>query len=176
MEQEDYMRRTYEKGEIVFSEGDRGAEAFLIHSGKVHIYKTENGEILDIDTIGAGKIFGEMGILSDSNRMATAQAVEDTVLTCCHRRELTRRVDGLDEDSRDALRFLIVYCQEFIPYDLIENRPDNDETRRMDRNAYYLVQGFRNQEGTAGMDPFMRGLYQVLVGYAERRLPPNFTP
>ena len=174
--EEDYMRREFKSGEIIFSEGDRGAEAFLINRGKVQIYTDKDGAIQEIDVVGSGQVFGEMGIISDSNRMATASAVGDTVVTCCHRRELMRRVDKLNDDRRDAMRFLIVYCQEFLPFELMTDRPDNDETRHMDSMAFYLIRESKKANELDDLDRFLKGLYKVLIGYAERRLPPNFKP
>lgn len=130
----------------------------------------------EIDTVGEGSIFGEMGVLSDMNRMASANAVGDTVLTCCHRRALMLRLDDLDEDRRDALRFLIVYCQEFMPFELMENRPDDEETRCRDGIAFYLIRDSAKPGELDGLDPFLRGLCRVLIGYVKRRLPPGFEP
>lgn len=169
----DYMRRSYKKGDFVFKEGERGAEAYLISSGRVLLYKTENGEMHEIDEIGSPRIFGEMGVIADANRMATAQVTEDCELVCCHRRELVRRMDALDEDRRDAMRFLIIYCQEFLPYELMENRPDTEETQHMDSMARGLVKATLKPGELDDLDGFMRGLYQVLISYAERRLPPH---
>jgi len=167
----DYFRKTIAAGENIFSEGEPAGMAYLIHSGKVRIHKTENGQDEEIDTVGPGKIFGEMGVISDATRMASATAVEETVLTCCYRREMVRRVDALDKDNRDALRFLIVYCQEFLPYEMMEERPDDSDTIHKDKLAAYLVSKSKEPSILDKVDPFLKGLYDVLVGYAERRLP-----
>jgi hypothetical protein len=172
----DYLRRSFKDGDKIFAEGDRAGEAFLVHSGKVRLFKVENGVSQEIDTVGEGRIFGEMGVLSDMNRMASATAVGDTVLTCCHHRALMKRLDALDSDRRDSLRFLIVYCQEFLPFEMMENRRDDEETRNRDSIAFYLIRDSAKPGELDGLDPFLRGLYQVLVGYAKRRLPPDFEP
>lgn len=172
----DYIHRTYQDGENIFLEGDRAGEAFLINKGNVRIYKVEGSEIHEIDVIGPGQIFGEMGVISDMNRMASAVAIGETELNCCHRRELKRRVDALDEDMRDALRFLIVYCQEFLPFELMSNRPNDAETKKRDALAYYLVRDSKKPGELDRLDVFLKGLYRVLVSYTERRLPPGFEP
>jgi len=172
----DYVRRTYANDETIFKEGDRAGEAYLVHSGEVRLHKMEDGEDHEIDVVGKGQIFGEMGVMSDMNRMATATAIGDTVLTCCHRRELVRRMDALDEDRRDALRFLIVYCQEFLPYELMGNRPNDTETKNRDKLAYFLVRDAEKPGELDSLDTLLRGLYKVLVSYAKRRIPPGFEP
>lgn len=168
-----YESRIFKDGETIFDEGDRAGEAYLIKAGEVRLEKIENGATLEIDTIGRGQIFGEMGVISDMNRMASAVAVGDTVLNCCNRKEMARRVEQLDKDRRDALRFLIVYCQEFMPYELMSDRPDNDETFEMDKLAVRLIGVSKKSASTEDAEDFLTGLYKVLIGYAERRVPPD---
>lgn len=168
-----YFCKTYKDGENIFSEGERAGVAYLIDTGQVRLHKTTNGQAQEIDTISPGKIFGEMGVLSDSNRMASATAVGETKLTGCHRLELIQHVDKLDADKRDALQFLIIYCQEFLPYELMDSRPNNEETRHLDNLALQLVRKANMPGHMDNLDPFLQGLYKVLISYTERRLPPN---
>ena len=167
----EYERRKYKRGEVIFSEGERAAEAYLIQAGKVHLFRNENGIAKELDTIGEGQIFGEMGVISDMNRMASADAVTDVTLICCHRQELKRRLKDLDKDRREAMRFLIVYCQEYLPFEMMENRPTNKITAERDAVALQLIRHFDRPGELDALDSFMAGLYRVLIGYAKRRLP-----
>ena len=171
-----YASRIFQAGQTVFRTGDRAAEAFLIRSGRVRIHVTKYGAEKEIDTVGPGRIFGEMAVLSDMNRMASATAVETTELVCCHRQELLRRLDDLPEFRQESFRFLISYSQDLMPHELMPDRPDDTETRHRDAVAYDLVENARSTNRFEGLDPFMTGLYRLLIGYAERRLPPNFKP
>lgn len=172
----DYSRRTYKAGDVIFSQNDRAGEAFMVESGSVRLHAVEGGDTRDIDTLGKGKIFGEMGVVSDMNRMATATAMEDTEVLCCHRREFLRKMDELDEDRRDALRFLIVYNQQLLPFELMDNRPDDEETAARDKIAYFLIRDAVKPGELDDLDMFMKRLYQDLIEYAKRRLPPGFKP
>ena len=169
----DYERREYKRGDVIFSEGDRAAEAYLIQAGKVHLFRDQNGVAQELDTIGEGHIFGEMGVISDMNRMASADAVNNVTLICCHRQELKRRLDDLDKDRREAMRFLIVYCQEYLPFEMMENRPTNKITAERDALALQLIRHFDRPGEIESLDTFMAGLYRVLIGYAKRRIPPD---
>lgn len=169
----EYSRRIFKDGEIIFSQDDRAGEAYLIQSGSVRILHDENGTSQEIDTIGRGTVFGEMGVISDMNRMASAIAIGETNLLCCQRGELQRRLDDLDKDKRDALRFLIVYCQTLLPFEMMENRPDDEEAVDRDKIAFYLVRDANRPGEMDGLDVFLSSLYEVLIGYAKRRLPPN---
>ena len=71
---------TFKLGEIIFREGDESTEAYLIKSGAVSIMiRTPRGQ-KPVAHLHAGEIFGEMGIVDDQPRSATARALEDVEL------------------------------------------------------------------------------------------------
>ncbi len=61
-------RRMFAPGATVFREGDEGEAAYLIQSGEVVI---KRGETI-IATLGPGRTFGEMALMRNANRMASA--------------------------------------------------------------------------------------------------------
>ncbi len=61
---------TYDPGEIIFAEGDKGGHMYVVRSGDVEI--EQNGKI--IETLSGGGIFGEMALIDGSPRSATARA------------------------------------------------------------------------------------------------------
>jgi CRP/FNR family transcriptional regulator, cyclic AMP receptor protein len=65
--------REYKAGETIFREGDRGAELFVIQRGRVRIL---SGNRL-FETLGENEIFGEMALIDDSPRSASAVAETD---------------------------------------------------------------------------------------------------
>ena len=65
-----------EAGATIFKKGAPGKEIFVILSGKVQI--SDGGRALA--SLNAGDLFGEMGLLSDAPRSATAKATESTTL------------------------------------------------------------------------------------------------
>lgn len=64
--------RTYNEGETVFREGDKGSDMFFILSGSVNINK--KGQTLKI--LREGEYFGEMSLLLNAPRTATATVVK----------------------------------------------------------------------------------------------------
>ena len=66
----------YEKGSIIFKEGDRGTEMYSLLKGRVAIRKGDEG----IDVIPEGTYFGEMSYLLSSKRVVTASALDDVAL------------------------------------------------------------------------------------------------
>ena len=68
--------RTFQKGEILFSEFEPGDAFYLIQSGRVQIVKIMGDIEKTIDVLQPTEVFGEMAILEDSPRSATAIALD----------------------------------------------------------------------------------------------------
>ncbi|HTH16765.1 MAG TPA: cyclic nucleotide-binding domain-containing protein [Magnetospirillum sp.] len=73
-------RRTYAKGAVIFREGDRGSEAFLVQKGSVRIFKTVNGKRVTLGHCKPFQVFGELALMDDRPRMAAAEATEETMV------------------------------------------------------------------------------------------------
>jgi len=73
--------KSFAKGDLIFREGDEGSEAFRILEGRIEIsiQVTGQGDV-PIGHLLPGDIFGEMALLDDKPRSATARAIEPTRL------------------------------------------------------------------------------------------------
>ena len=65
-------RRQYDVGEIIFYQGDSGVGMYIIDDGEVEIVHEPSGEVLAI--LFAGDFFGEIALLNELPRSATARA------------------------------------------------------------------------------------------------------
>jgi|GEM_PF-1733542 len=99
-------RRTVKAGTVIFKEGTRGDEAFMIRKGSVDIVVDFEGKPMTIATLGPGEIFGEMALIDELPRAAGAVAAEDTELLIVRSPPFRRRLDALSE-SDPVLRYLI---------------------------------------------------------------------
>jgi CRP-like cAMP-binding protein len=68
--------RNFSKGETIFKEGDQGDEFFVVVRGQVEIRSGAR----HFETLGADGIFGEMALIDDSPRSATAVALTDVTV------------------------------------------------------------------------------------------------
>jgi CRP/FNR family cyclic AMP-dependent transcriptional regulator len=85
------------KGDVIFRQGDEGHEMYVISEGRVRLTIGSGGHEKEINVLGAGEFFGELSLLSDAPRSATAMAAEDTVLLRIGRDVFTMLVqDDLD--------------------------------------------------------------------------------
>jgi CRP-like cAMP-binding protein len=69
---------TYKPGEIIFCEYEPGENFYLIQSGKVRVTKVAEGKEKTLDIFTSGDMFGEMALLENAPRTATAIAEEET--------------------------------------------------------------------------------------------------
>jgi CRP/FNR family transcriptional regulator/CRP/FNR family cyclic AMP-dependent transcriptional regulator len=74
--------------QVIFHLGDPGGLLYLISRGKVKIsHTTPDGQEVVLAILGPGDFFGEMALLDDSPRSATAVALEPTETWTLHRGE-----------------------------------------------------------------------------------------
>ena len=73
-------QRRFKAGETIFHEGDPGDAMHVIASGRAKIsIESQDGAEAILVTLGPGEVFGELVLLDDAPRSATAVAVEPTV-------------------------------------------------------------------------------------------------
>lgn len=68
--------RKVKTGEMLFMEGDIGAEMFIVRSGSFKVIKREGSKMTELGILKAGDLFGEMAVLGNYPRTATVIAVE----------------------------------------------------------------------------------------------------
>jgi len=72
------FRQRYRKSEVIFEEGSTGSEMYLIRSGKVLLSVRQNEtQQTPLVVLNPGDFFGEMALVDDSPRSATASAIEE---------------------------------------------------------------------------------------------------
>jgi CRP-like cAMP-binding protein len=98
-------------GEVIFSQGDDGDRLYLVESGAVNLLRTDGNHSRLLARIDAGGYFGELALLSDNPRTATAQCAGETELLSISGRDLKRLV----AESAPALRSIVGAIKEYRP-------------------------------------------------------------
>lgn len=75
-----FRRLSLEAGEAIFAEGDQAASLFQVEAGAVEVWMASADGRRPLGRIGAGEFVGEMALFDNRPRMATATALEPTVV------------------------------------------------------------------------------------------------
>ncbi len=67
-------------GETIIREQEPGASMFIIQTGQVEIFRRHAGKEKQIAVLGPGDFFGEMSVLEEIPRTASARALQDSQL------------------------------------------------------------------------------------------------
>jgi CRP/FNR family transcriptional regulator, cyclic AMP receptor protein len=100
----DRFGREFPKGHVLFKEGETGKEMYVIQSGKVRIGMTVRGVEKTLVVLGAGEFFGEMAILNNKPRSASATVEEDgTKVLVIEPKKLAGRLQESDDQIENLL-------------------------------------------------------------------------
>lgn len=81
-----------QRGQVIFREGDKSQEAYYVISGLVEISINTSHGVQSLAKMGPGGIFGEMGMIMDRPRSATATALENTTLETIAEEEFEQQI------------------------------------------------------------------------------------
>lgn len=141
------------RGEVLFREGDKGEEMYLIRSGKIKLSKGSEEEERIVAILKDGDFFGEMALIDGSPRATTATAIEDTSLMVIDKESFRARIgeNPLFEYIIHTLTKRLRAANEKIRYLMIRN----DERRVI---SYILArakeEGIPREKGVELLESF----------------------
>lgn len=99
--------RHFNQGQVIFHHGDPGGLLYIIIRGKVKItHSTPEGHEALLAILGVDDFFGELALLDDSPRSATAEAIQTTETLTLHREEFIRFITNNPKFSLHVLQSL----------------------------------------------------------------------
>ena len=99
--------RTFSKGDVIFREGDDSSDAYRLISGEVEISIGTVGGSRQLARLAAGEFFGEMSLIDDKPRSATATALADSEVEVFSEDNFTERVLEDKSNLHQYLRALL---------------------------------------------------------------------
>ena len=102
-----HERKSVTAGKEIIAQGEKGNSAFLIQSGKVRITAKSNNKEVELSVLGPGQIFGEMALVFDDPRSATATAVEDCNLIVITRKVFQEKLNKSDPTVKAIVPMLM---------------------------------------------------------------------
>lgn len=94
-------------GEFIFHEGDPADCAYVIEAGRIEISVNRDDSAVVLSELGPGEILGEMAIIDQYSRTATARVMEDCLLTVVLPQQIQRRIEQADPIIRSLLSILL---------------------------------------------------------------------
>lgn len=100
-------RRTLRDKDIIFRQGEQGSTAFVVQNGSVEIFRLVGGEEQFLAAIGTGGIFGEMALIDDKPRSASARAKGAATIVTITKQMYEEKLKKSDPFIRALLRILV---------------------------------------------------------------------
>ncbi|MBI5189722.1 MAG: Crp/Fnr family transcriptional regulator [Nitrospirae bacterium] len=138
--------RTIPAGTLIFRENEPGQDMYIIQGGSVKITKRVRDIEKTLVVLDKGEFFGEMSILNDKPRSASAYAVEDCDLLVIDRRTFEAMIKGNPEIALRIIKKLAARLQEADHQ--IENLMIKDNTGRVVNHIARLVNTAGGARGT----------------------------
>ncbi len=86
--------KAFPKGTVLFREGEPGKEMYVVQSGRVNVSKKAGAVEKILASLGPGEFLGEMSILNNRPRSATATCAEDAKLLVVDARTFEAMIRG----------------------------------------------------------------------------------
>ncbi|GGN01170.1 cyclic AMP receptor protein [Thermus composti] len=108
-----FQERPLAKGRLVFQQGDLGQALYLVAQGRIRLYRLHlGGQERTLGFMGPGGVFGEMALLEEGERSASAVAEEDSLLLALYREAYLALLQRLPLVGHNLARILAQRLRE----------------------------------------------------------------
>jgi len=175
---ENTMLQTYPRDCLLFAEGEKGNNLYIIQSGSVKITKIVNNQEIVLAILKKSDIFGEMAMLDDKPRAATAEIYEDCTLLAVNKDNFSKLIHDQPDmvvklTSLMAERIWLLYRQldnTFIEvplgrlFDALIIQLEKNRVDLTSRDSYLCSFGVKELMGMAGLETERAdGLYNKFI-------------
>lgn len=155
------VKKRYDKGEIIFLEGDEGNGFYVVADGKVKIFKSSiDGKEHILHIYGPGNPFGEVPVFSGKKFPANAQAILKSHLLFFPRTAFVELITTNPSLAMNMLAVLSMRLREFTVQ--IENLSLKEVPGRLASYLIYLAD--EQKTGTNIFLPISKGQLASLLG------------
>ena len=100
-------RKKYDRDQVIFREHENGDVAYIIANGKVQIIKESDNGPKVLGVLEKGAMFGEMALIDNNPRMASAKAINGPVeLLIVSKANFQKKMEQLDPFTRGLIKFM----------------------------------------------------------------------
>ena len=101
-------------GQEIYRENAPADCAYVVVSGKVVLYRDNDGEALAVSRVCPGALLGELALISETTRLTYAAAETDVELIRLNRSLFRRILEEYPEAAADLHRRMLEDLQEFL--------------------------------------------------------------
>lgn len=140
----DKFGRTIKPGDLIFSEGEQGDMMFIIQDGKVRISKIIEKREHVLAVLGKGDFFGEMAIINNVKRTATATAASQVNLLSFDRAGFTNMIN---KNAKIAINIIDKLCRRLQNMNIqIQHILKKNAKGIIELNLFYAFKETLNEE------------------------------
>jgi CRP/FNR family cyclic AMP-dependent transcriptional regulator len=121
----DLIEKKYSAGEVIFQEGDSGKAVYVVLEGSVKIVKKSNLENRILAVLGPGSHFGELSLIDQCTRFATAVTEKDSLLLIMYKSYFDDLIRGNSAISSRILLNLAEILSRYIHHE----QPEGNEQK-----------------------------------------------
>lgn len=99
--------RILENGEVLFKEGDVGNVAFVVESGTIQISRSKRSTSIILAELERGALFGEMALIDEGARSATATACGEVVVRQIGKKEFMQHLRSSPDAAFQMMQGLV---------------------------------------------------------------------
>ena len=154
-------KRKYSRGKVIFTEGEEATGLYVLHAGRVKIYKlSSEGKEQILHIFGPGEPFGEVAVFAGGQFPAYAEALEVSETLFFPRKKI---VELLTKDPSMAMNMLAMLSKRLKYFtQLVENLSLKEVPQRL--AAYLLVLAtMKDKRDTVELD-IAKGQLASLLG------------
>lgn len=166
--------KTFDDGAVIFHQGDLSGTVYLVQGGQVRItQRTRTGDMVELGVVGPNGLFGEMALIDNTLRMASATAVGETTCTVIDAAALTKLLEQLTGEALRVYNDMLAYIRGNLPFDARTPEQQARGATDKDREARLLLRQLPAVlERLKDKPVILRAIFSVLGHYVQRRLPP----
>lgn len=157
-------------GDVIFRENDYGDCAYMIDVGSVEISVERDGEKVVVAHVGPGEFVGEMAILTDAPRTATAIVAEDAMLRKISAEQFTQRVSEMEPVMQMAIETALHRLSTTLTLLKSDGSHDAIEHRRQGNSAALATLQLEAEIAAGVRRDEFRLYYQPIIELASGKL------
>jgi hypothetical protein len=157
----------FAKEQVLFREGDPADSVFRLLSGSIDILRELDGDPILLGTVAAGQFIGEMGVVENRPRSATARAASEVEVEIFTPTEFLDHIASSPRAARELIERLSQRLRE------ADDRIVNDERRggrvhgtRKDADSQMAVESVNNAY-LAAKSPWLQRQFRTPLGLGD---------